>query len=386
MFNLLFTVIITLALQRKFNLFSFDSRAVVLIELGVLFFDFGVYFVQLILKRVTKARNDSSELVFRWRFIHILVGVVTLSNLISFFYAIKFLLSGGDYLQLRNALLGYGNSTTMVMNPIVAGISSYISGPGLYALLPISILLCLKRKHVLFSFLVFFDLILNILSSGSRIILVYTALEFVIAMVYEKNKISKGIKRLGFILIVVSVILIIVLSNLRSSTGLFRSFYAYFSGPVVLFSYWMNYADNFNIHSFGLSFLYPFTWLINAGGNILGISTEGLRNIVEWQGLPQDIWVQVFPNQSMNAFSTLFYFFYEDFRSMGIYIFSFIFGSIMGNVFYQSFVNRSTKYLSFYLLGVKALVGSFMIWQLGSTTFFLSFVLLMLCIKKEVNK
>lgn len=388
MFNALFMLMIFLALQGKYGISIFDDRAIFLIEFGVIFFDAGVIFVRLILRRVTEKRDTPTQLIFRWKYIWLLVSIVTLSNFITFFYSMKFLISGGNYLQLRNALFGYGDSTSIVtnaINPLVAGISGYVAGPGMYALLPIGILLCLRRKHMGFSFLVFFNLLLNILSSGSRIILVYTAVEFMIAMLYEKTYVSKNVKKLGIILVIVAIISIVILSNLRSSIGLFRSFYSYFSGPVVLFSYWMNYVDHFNIQSFGLSFLYPFTWLINAGSNIVGLNIESVRNVVEWQSLPQDVWIRVFPNQSMNAFSTLFYFFYEDFRTVGVCAFSFIYGGIAGSVFYQAFINRSTKNLSFYLLGVKALLGSFMIWQLGSTTFFLSFILMLLCLKKEVK-
>jgi len=314
-----------------------------------------------------------------------LTMIVTLGNVITFIYSMKFLMGGGNYIQLRNSLLGYGDSTlgTSTINPIIGVMSSYISGPGLYALLPIAILLFVKREHIFFSGLIFFDLILNILATGSRIILVYTVIQFFVVMFYEKIYISKRIKRTGFVIIIVSFVALVVLSNLRSSNSLFRSFYAYFSAPVVLLSYWMNYVDNFNIQSYGLSFFYPFTWLINAGGNLIGLSSEIVKNVVEWQSLPQDIWIKVFPMQSMNSFSTLFYFFYEDFRTIGVYIGSFIFGSVSGIVFYKAFLGKSTRYLSLYLLGVKALVGSFMIWQLGSTSFFLSLILLLICIKKE---
>lgn len=385
MLNSLFMLILILACQRRYNIALFDDRAVLFIELGVIFFDAGVVFIRLILRVLKKERKESTNLVFRWRFITLLTVIVTISNMLVFYFSMKFLINGGNYIQLRNSLLGYGETTlnTNVMNPVLNLISNYISGPGLYALLPIGILMFFKHKNNLFTIIVFLDLVLNILSSGSRIILLYTTLQILAVISYNKIHISKKIKRISIILIVIAVTTMIILSNLRSSNSLFRSFYAYFSGPVVLFSYWINYVDHFNIQSYGLSFFYPFTWLINAGGNLIGVTFEQVRNVVSWQSLPQDVWVQVFPMQSMNAFSTMFYFFYEDLRLVGICVESFFFGSISGTIFYQAFLRKKTKYLLLYLLGIKALIGSFMIWQLGSTSFFLSLILLLVCIKRE---
>lgn len=384
MFNLLFALIIILALQRKYGIGTFDNRAVFFIEFGVIFFDMGVSMLRLILRSSTRLRQQETKLDFRWGAIVPLTLVVTAGNVFTFFYAMLFLINGGNYVQLRNALLGYGDSVNFnIINPVVGIISSYVSAPGLYALLPIAILLFIKRKYKWFSVLIFVNLLLNILSSGSRIILVYTSVQFIIAMVYEGVRVSKKAKKVVLALVGIALTIIIILSSLRSSNSIFRSFYAYFSAPVVLFSYWMNYVDQSNIQSYGLSFFYPVTWLINAGGNLVGVNFESIKNVVEWQSLPQDVWVNVFPMQSMNAFSTLFYFFYEDFRAVGVCVGSFIFGSVSGSVFYQAFIRKDTKYLVVYLLGVKALLGSFMIWQLGSTSFFLSLILLLVCVKKS---
>lgn len=388
MFTGLFLMILVLALQKRFGMLEFDDRAVLLIEAGVISFSLGVFLIRLVLTSMTKGRNNIPSVIeLRWRLIIPLTVIITFANFFVFAYAIKFLLNGGNYGQLRASLLGYEgeNTNVMVISPIVGILSSYV-GPCLYALLPIAIWLFIKRKHLKFSTIVFLNLLLNVIVTGSRIILIYTVIQFMAVMSYERIHISRKVKKTVIFLIVTAFIGVVFLSNVRSSNGIFHSFYTYFSAPVVLFSYWINYVDACNIHSYGLSFIYPFTWLINAGGNLLGLNFEILRNVVEWQSLPQDNWVNVFPPQSMNAFSTLFYFFYEDFRYVGVCLFSFIFGTITSWVYCRAFIKKSTKYLIFYLLGIKAIIGSFMIWQLGSTSFFLSFVLLLLMIRKEKIK
>lgn len=379
----LFSVIVSLALLRKFGIQNFDNSAVLLVELGVICFVIGVSAIRLIMASLPVKTIPSRTIEFRWSFIYLITSVVTLIIFVSFFNAIKFLISGGSYVELRNALLGYGNTSVVISNPLVSSMSTYIAGPSLYALIPIAIFVAVKRNHLKFAILIFFDLFLNVLSSGSRVILLYTIIQFLVVVSFEKIVISKRMKKTVFIFIIVGVVGILVMSVVRSSNSLIRSFYTYFAAPIPLLSYWMHYVDQFNIHSYGLSFLYPFTWLFNASGGFIGIHSNLIQNVVQWQSLPQDIWVNVFPDQAMNAFSTTFYFFYEDFRYIGVLVFSFLFGMISEVVYFRAFTQYDEKYLVYYLLGIKALVGSFMIWQLGSTSFFLSFVILTLCIGKR---
>jgi len=148
------------------------------------------------------------------------------------------------------------------------------------------------------------NLVLATLSSGGRILLVYTVIQMFIGLSYSKKNIPKKIKKVVIISSIIFFISIIVLSNIRSSTSIYRAFYAYFSGPVVLLSTWMTEVDTYNIHSHGLGFIYPITYLLNSFCNLIGIPNSMLANVVMWQGMPQNDWVGVFPN-SIKIFENL---------------------------------------------------------------------------------
>lgn len=387
MFNSLFLLIISLSSMRLYNLREYSIKSIEVIVLGMIFFSLGVFCTRIVshefLKNQNNVINYDDNLNVNWTFLKILLIVVTTGNVFSIIFSLKFLLGGGSYLELRNMILGYNGAEPLITNPLVNILTRYISGPGLTALIPFSIFFLIRKKNIKFSLIILLNLVLATLSSGGRILLVYTIIQLFIGLSYSKKNIPKKIKKVVIISSIIFFISIIVLSNIRSSSSIYRSFYGYFSGPVVLLSTWMTDVDTYNIHSHGLGFIYPITYLLNSFCNLIGIPNSMLANVVMWQGMPQNDWVGVFPNQSMNAFSTLFYFFYKDFREFGVACFSFLFGSICGFIYFKAFIERKSKYLVYYLLGVQAIIGSFIIWQLGSTAFFLSIVFTILSLKSK---
>lgn len=392
MFSVLFVMIVALAELRLYGIFEFSEKSVFLILTGVICFDLGNIIVVEFLKKyknntnVSKERIDFFDLNINWRVLKVLTAIVTLGNGTLFYYASRFLMQGGSYLRLRNALLGYNNELPLVENPFFRFLVSYISGPALYTLIPLAMIFIVRKEHLFFSIVVFANLIFNMISSGGRITIIYTVIQFLAVLSYSKIKISFRVKRGVFLFIGVAIIAVVGLSLTRSSNSFFKSVYTYFSCPVVLLSTWMDNADKMGLSSKGLSFIYPFTYIANMVTNALGLSIDFLNSVVEWQKFPQEIWVPVFPQQSMNAFCTLFYFFYQDLREFGVAFFSFIFGIISGFVYFKAYIVKNIKYFVVFLLGVKAIIGSFMIWQVGSTSFFLSLFLLLCCFKKNVRK
>ncbi|WP_217956057.1 O-antigen polymerase [Enterococcus gallinarum] len=387
LFSSLFLLIITLAFFNLDGMYQVTMKSFYIVFIGVLSFSFGSYFYRLIYVTSKQEKTSKNFLLkrkeFNFKFLYLLAFFVSLGNIISAFYAFMFIKNGGSYFAIRQMILGYNDADPLIKNPLFNILSSYISGPGLFALIPFAMLFLLKKEHIKFSGIVFMNLFFSAIYSGGRIILIYTLVQLLILFKWNNIKLSRKMRRSIIAISLIAIVIIIIISDNRSSNSLLKSFYRYFSGPMALLSYWTNYADVQNINSYGLSFFYPFSYMINAFFNFWGMPNNFLHDIVLWQGMPQNVWVQVFPDQSMNAFSTLFYFFYQDFREFGVFIFSLIFGFISEFVFNKAFHQRNEKYLLIYLLGVKALVGSFIIWQLGSTSFFLSLVLMIVCLNKD---
>ncbi|EQC80197.1 Eps1G [Enterococcus sp. HSIEG1] len=57
-------------------------------------------------------------------------------------------------------ILGYNDADPLIKNPLFNILSSYISGPGLFALIPFAMLFLLKKEHIKFSGIVFMNLFL----------------------------------------------------------------------------------------------------------------------------------------------------------------------------------------------------------------------------------
>lgn len=321
------------------------------------------------------------NLVIDWRWTKLLLVLVTVGTIITVFNVINLLMSGGDYYQVRSSLLGYNESDSLINNSILNGLVYYVAGPGLYALTPLAIYFFAIKRHKYFCVLVFLNIILNSFATGGRITFVYVIIQFLATMSFVNIKLSKKTKRVLLCLIVMSLIFIGIISNARSNRSIVEIFYAYFSGPVVLLSEWQKVVDNSNIWTYGLSFLYPFSYIVNTISNLLGIKFDLLSNVVSLQGNPQEVWINVFPNMPMNAFVTMFYFFYQDLRFIGIIIYSTLYGAFCNYIYCKAYMKRNVKYFIIYLLVIKSVFGAFMIWQLGSTSFFVSFVMLLLCLK-----
>lgn len=382
-FSGLFSLIISLALLKLNGIREFTNGAVYSIELGVIFFAIGAILVRSIFdsSKKTKDMSPENDLLINWKWTKILLFLVTAGTVITLFNVINLLLSGGDYYQVRSSLLGYNESDSLINNSILNGLVYYISGPGLYALTPLAIYFFATKKHRYFCVLVFLNIILNSFATGGRITLVYVIIQFIATISFVNIKLSRKTKRILMCLIAVSLITIGIISNARSNRSIVEIFYAYFSGPVVLLSEWQKIVDNSNIWTFGLSFLYPFSYIVNTITNVLGLKVDFLGYVVSLQGAPQETWINVFPNMPMNAFVTMFYFFYQDLRFFGIIVYSTLYGIFCNYIYCKAYIKMNINYFIVYLLVIKSIFGAFMIWQLGSTSFFVSFVMLLLCLR-----
>lgn len=389
MFSSLFAFILILALLRLNGIRQYSNGAVYSIELGVIFFALGALIVRFLFENLkTKEKNQhfSEKLEINDFFVTLLTVLVTIGTIITMVYVGKMLLSGGVYAEIRGSILGYNDNEALISNKWLHGFVTYFCSPGLYAITPITIYFFVKRERLFFCTIVLINIILNSVITGGRIFLVYASIQFFATLSYSNIKISKRTKRVIVALVFFAIIAVLLISNARSSRGILSVIYAYFSGPVVLLSEWQQVLDNSNTLTYGLSFFYPFTYGINTILNLLGVSSDILNNAVSLQGAPQDTWVSVFPNMSMNAFVTVFYFFYQDLRYFGICLFSMIYGMICHFIYHKAYIEKNNKFFIMYLLFIKGIVGAFILWQLGSTSFFVSFVLLLFCLLEKPSK
>lgn len=370
-----------------FGFTGYSDRTMVLVGTGVLAFVAGAFPMSLMAPK-THRRDEGKivdsaiatdldvQLSLDYKLLKFLLLVVSVGTVFSLFYTLRMLSSGAGITDVRMGLLGYSDEAT-ISNPIVNGFVTYICGPIKTVLLPLAIVYIVNGRHVGFSIITLLNIVAGAVSSGGRITILYAIIQVVAVIRYYGISISRRTKRRIFALVALGLALIVILTLARGSSSIVYSIYSYFSIPFAIFARCADVVDKAGFYSYGASFLYPLFYVVNALFNALGLESPFLSNLVYYVGFPQDTWFAgIFPSGVFNAFSSLFYFFYMDFRELGIFLFSAAFGAIAGLVYSRAMRWHDSRSFLWYLLIAQALFASFMIWQLGNTKFFLSMFIL----------
>lgn len=381
LFTVLWTFIVFLATLQLYGFTGYNSQAVSIVLVGIIFFAAGCLLVN---SRIRGNANHTNKIINRTslhvnkRLLYIITLLCCVGSVISLVTSIRVFLSGGTYAEVRGSLLGYSDNT-IIQSSLLNTFLTYFCGPAEFALLPLAIIFLFHRRHPWFVIATLFCAVSNALSSGGRITILYIALFLMASFHYFHLSISTKVKRIIIGLIIAGVAVLIVLTTLRSGQSLFQSIYAYFSIPIALLAKFTTIVDQSDFLSFGGAFLYPIFYLIDAFSNIFGAHSSFLEQLVYLINLPQDTWTSgLFPTGSYNAFCTIFYYFYMDFRMFGVAAFCFIYGIICEYIYFRAYICQNVNFFSLYLLILQSLFGSFIIWQLGSTKFVLSLAILLI--------
>lgn len=370
--------ICTFAFLGLYDYKSFSQVAIKIVLCGVICFVVGNLLVggRNVRKQEVTVFNSNESLGLNMHFLYFTLFLVCIGSSLSLYYSLRAFLSGMTYLEVRGSLLKY-NDVQVISNPFISSFLNYFCSPAKTVLLPLSIIFLFNRIHKRFCLIVFLCALAGIVSSGGRITILYIIVQLVAAVIYYRIQISKKVKRNIKIAVVVMIAVLILLTNLRTSSGILFSVYAYFSAPVALLSEFIEIADSAHFYAYGGATLYPFFYIANVVTDILGMDIKYLNDLIYYVGLPQEKWIELFPGRVYNAFCSLFYFFYLDFRTVGVAIFSFIYGVITGVAYKQAYCYKNQKYFLWYLMLLQTMFGSFIIWQLGNTKFFVSVLILL---------
>ena len=378
----LWFVVFVLGLFHPFGFVGYSSRAILNIGTGILCFIIGYYFILIFnchykFKKQRIIQNEDFELYINYKILLAVAVLSLLGSFISLIYAVFGMARGLSIADLRQSMLGYSDEE-YISNPILNAFIVYFASPAKKILIPFAAIFWFQRVHFSFVYITLFSLLSDMFSTGGRVNLLYAIIVLIVVASYYRFKISRRVKKRMIFFISIGVIAIIVVTLLRGSSVV-RTLYSYFSIPVPLYSTYSQHLLEDDFISYGGATFYPFFYVFNMIVKCLGGRSEFLDNLVYYVGYPQDTWVGgLFDRGVYNAFSTQFYYFYMDFRIVGIVLFSLLFGIICGQFYYSSFVRRKTYCLPWYLLLVQAMFGSFVIWQLGSTKFFVACVIMLI--------
>ncbi len=403
-FFALWAFILFLSTLNLYNINKPSNEAYFLTILMLIFFFVGSMIGHFIKiedsKAFTKYLNNNKDkkmkivyvLFFALNFLSILF------NIIDCVLIVKELSKGTPMWQIRNwGLEPFGSD-----NPILSRrsfledlVRSVILTPFANIVPPITAYYFVNSKNKKMKYALLINSLIMLLSSsiasgGGRLGFIYYVGCFLLAFyIFCKNKnnskeiIKKYIKIL-LIFIIIAFIFVIGYTSIRSGIGNFiKETYTYFALPPTLLSEWIpemketshtyGLLTTFGIHSYffralqtvGLDFMVPQIYN-NAYQSIL--NAEIFRNVGYGVG---------------NAFVTPIYYFYIDGGYPFVCIASLIFG-ILVSLAYKIFEkNINLRSFAIYALIIYGIFVSFMRIQTAIPAYIISFILVMLCIRKD---
>ena len=403
-FFALWAFILFLSTLNLYNINKPSNEAYFLTILMLIFFFVGSMIGHFIKiedsKAFTKYLNNNKDkkmkivyvLFFALNFLSILF------NIIDCVLIVKELSKGTPMWQIRNwGLEPFGSD-----NPILSRrsfledlVRSVILTPFANTVPPITAYYFVNSKNKKMKYALLINSLIMLLSSsiasgGGRLGFIYYVGCFLLAFyIFCKNKnnskeiIKKYIKIL-LIFIIIAFIFVIGYTSIRSGIGNFiKETYTYFALPPTLLSEWIpemketshtyGLLTTFGIHSYffralqtvGLDFMVPQIYN-NAYQSIL--NAEIFRNVGYGVG---------------NAFVTPIYYFYIDGGYPFVCIASLIFG-ILVSLAYKIFEkNINLRSFAIYALIIYGIFVSFMRIQTAIPAYIISFILVMLCIRKD---
>lgn len=118
-------------------------------------------------------------------------------------------------------------------------------------------------------------------------------------------------------------------------------------------------------------FLHPF-----------GISFEKLNGTIDMINIVENF-VQVFPRHEYNAFASMFYYFYMDFREIGVFLGGVTWGVICAKTYKLAKEKQDDKSFAILLIIFQAIIKTMVRWEFASPSFFVACILILFVFKKD---
>ncbi|KEZ91202.1 O-antigen polymerase [Lacrimispora celerecrescens] len=380
-------LIVFLANLQLFDMMDYSYRPYEMILLGFLGASSGYLFGY---KYRIKTKNWSmnipsgkDECVYNQKAIIVICIICIVFYSFEILKVIQLLRSGTTYYFVRRMYQGYAE-TNFFSSALERYFSSYVAVPCAYILSSyITISFFKKEKNIKVLSMAILGLGLYLTVSASRFILFQLALGALYLFFFLKKKVPKRIKKWIKRIVIALVLGVIALTLLRenkvngktSDWTMLQSIYSYFSVSIPLMDHWIAYADAVHYQAYGLVFLrVPLSIVTLLFLHPLGISFELLNDAISMINVVEEF-VQVFPGHTYNAFASMFYYFYLDFKELGVIMGCFLWGVICAKTYKNARNIQSDRNLVFLLLVVQMMFKTMVRWELTLPSFFIAFVI-----------
>lgn len=400
-FLALWSVVCFLAGLKLFGMYDYSYHAPLVVLIGVVSVYLGYIFgskYKIKLPHQIKhiGIDETREYVVREKLCIVLLFITISVYLIMGISVLALLAAGYDASTIREMYRDSGETAISGMatsliygSDFVKKLDSYLAKPTICATIPIlSIELTSKGKITKLSALSIVALALSLLVNFGRLNAFVAVACVVVAFFIQGKKLSKKTKRrvkcIATLLLAAMIVFFLLMSNARSTTnssGAVPNSYAYFSIPIPLLDYWMEQVDSMGAYSLGFSYISGFV------ANIMNVLAR--FNIVippyKWGSRFNynlvDHFIGIFPSRRYNAYVSMFFALYLDFREIGVFFGSFIYGCVISRIYNKA--KKSKIYLAFYLLLFQGLLWSFIRWQFVIVSYCFAFIFLRILFKRK---
>ncbi len=394
----LWSFICVLSSFRLYGMYTFSNRPYIIILIGFIGFCFG-YLACLIKRRKIIIRFWRKKDYGRCEYFIDEKLLLICSAITTFFYAIitvrvlSIMSTGLSASAIRG--LYFEASDMTYGSALFAQISAFIINPMMLALIPVNVIYFLQKMRLnIINILFLINLALYCTITFGRIIIVNTIVSLIIGTLIMGLSLEKEVKRklirtfIKYILPFCVILFVVIynISNMRQSEKsdpiLFgEQFYSYLTVVIPLMDNNLAYIDNNQYSTYGVIFLKGILNFLMAFGRKFGIRFplfEQASSII----IHTEEYVPVFPGRVYNAFVSIFFAFYVDFREFGVFLGSAFYGWIMCKYF-KEIHTKNIKAIAIYLWLMQSLVKSFFRWEFVRMDYCLAFIWLMIWIRKK---
>ena len=291
-----------------------SDKSHLILAIGIASFAVGSLFAEIVMQHKQGSRNGGGgESVlekdgFNYRIIFWLCIVSVLCLLPDAWNSIIRVFSGDTFQEIR---ANHSSGNSVLTNQLVLVVLNYVINPFCVLVVPICAIdfISGKKTKWLFCFMIIITF-LETFVSGGRIQLVYVPLHFLIVFFYDRGKlyISRRTRRRIFLGIAVTFIVVNAITSSRGSNWEKETIGLYVSGGIPLMDH---YVSSFNSeYTFGAAALSGYLRTIfSLLENVGFVYPRFLTRIQQLLDVEEVVYIG---SLQMNAFVTLFYYFFID--------------------------------------------------------------------------
>lgn len=402
LFLIYWAIILFLSKINLLNYYSISDTTFLIVILGVFGFFFGAFFRSRYSfsfsfgNRVIKKKFLDLDSV-RFRILYFIWLATTLPLLVR---AVILLISGSTMKYLRSTYLEVG--TSIVNNDLEYYLMTFFIKPFVFCITICCVLYIFnygnaKKKIIAVLYNVIALVIISLITGGSRTDLINFAVALITGyFLFRYKELHKRItnrkqiktqRTIAIVGISIGVIIFIYITAARASKyNLGTLAYNYLAGCM---PYMSNVLQSGDLpQSYGFAFLNGFLRFIIAVLRSLGILAQNPAVYVDMASLTDSFSTYMYIGNGLifNAFTTCFLYFYLDFRFLGVFFLSGLFGLFSMSVFKKAKNAENMYWSGLYLMSIFMIVFSMVRWQLFEPKYAFAFLYLRLFFKKKSEK